>query len=143
MAWNGLIKHQRQFQTNMRKTKKKKKKLLKTSLRFSLTWKRRIKFATIIPIANRKSIYWFCVRRVFAESFLEQTNTIFKSSGWEKHWNILVIAECMEWLPSELTLQHHFNSIIPLVNIWLFIRSFFWPKILTKIYVMPPKTKKW
>ena len=60
---------------------KEKKNLLKTSLRFSLTRKRRMKLATIIPIANRKSIYWFCVRRVFDESFLEQTNTIFKSSG--------------------------------------------------------------
>ena len=30
---------------------------------------------------HRKSIYWFCVSRVFAERFLEQTITIFKSSG--------------------------------------------------------------
>ena len=30
---------------------------------------------------HHKSIYWFCVRRVFAERFLEQTFTIFKSSG--------------------------------------------------------------
>ena len=32
---------------------------------------------------HRKSIYWFCVRCVFAERFLEQTITIFKSSGWK------------------------------------------------------------
>ena len=112
--------------------RKKNEALWKTSFRFSLTWKRRIKLATIFPerpkwqmqnhtetsgnsyqieasqlIYNRNSVYWFCVRRVFAEMFLEQTITIFKSSGWKKLWNIILRAECIEWLPTELTLQHH------------------------------------
>ena len=90
-----------------------------------------------------KSIYWFCVRRVSAERFLEQTITIFKSSGWKKLWNILLKAECIEWLLTELTLQHHFDSIILLVNIVGFLFGvFFWQKVITKIYVMPPKTKR-
>ena len=65
---------------------------------------------------HSKSVYWFCVRRVFAERFLGKTITIFKSSGWKKLWNILVMAECIEWLPTEVTLQHHFDRIIPLVR---------------------------
>ena len=74
---------------------------------------------------HSQSICWFCVRRVFAERFLGQTITFFKSSGWKKLWNILVIAECIEWLPTELTLQHDFDRIIPLVNIVGFLFVFF------------------
>ena len=150
--------------------RKRNKALLKSSLRFSLTWKRRDKIGYCIgrkaemtntksyrnqrkfishrsqPIdLHSKSIYWFCVRQVFPERFLGQTTTIFKSSGWKKLWNILAIAECIEWLPIELTLQYHFDRIIPLVNIvgFLFVVVlFFWQKVLAKTYVMPPKTKK-
>ena len=74
---------------------------------------------------RRKSIYWFCLRRVFAERFLERTISMFKSSGWKKLRNILVMAECIEWLPTELTLQHQLDSIIPLVNIVGFLFVFF------------------
>ena len=121
--------------------RKRNKALLKSSLRFSLTWKRRDKIGYYIgrkaemtntksyrnqrkfishrsqPIdLHSKSIYWFCVRRDSAERFLGQTITIFKSIGWKKLWNILVMAECIEWLPTEVTLQHHFDRIIPLVK---------------------------
>ena len=41
------------------------------------------------------------------------------------------MAECIEWLPTELTLQHYFDRIIPLVNIVgsLFVFFFFWQKV--------------
>ena len=121
--------------------RKTNKALLKTSLRFFWHGKEGWNWLPYLPKAemanaksyrNRqklishrsqpndlhcKSIYWFSVRRAFAERFLEQTITIFKSSAWKKLWNILVMAECIEWLPTELTLHHHFDSIIPLVNI--------------------------
>ena len=52
------------------------------------------------------------------------------------------MAECIEWLPTELTLQHHFDRIIPLVNIVgsLFVFFFFWQKVIAKTLLIKKKT---
>ena len=53
------------------------------------------------------------------------------------------MAECIEWLPTELTLQHHFDRIIPLVNIVgsLFV-FFFWQKVIAKTLLIKKKLAK-
>ena len=115
--------------------RERNKALLKTSLRFSLTWKRRIKLAT--TFAERPK--WQIQNHIKTSGnsyHLEASRMIyianqFTGSGWgvfllKDFWNRLSrflspvvekktlkytwmynIAECIEWLPTELTLQQH------------------------------------